>query len=125
MNHPRDTSIETPDFQEFWKIYPRKTAKGAALKAWSSAIQLATPAQIIAGARKYAQDKDRDPKYTAYPATWLNQQRWLDEAPTAPHRVEKPTPQPASYNPEIHGPNKDAVPMPQAIKEFLEKTLRK
>ena len=125
MKHPTDTPIDTPDFQEFWKMYPRKTARGAALKAWASAIQKTTPAAIIAGAKKYAQDKDRDPKYTAYPATWLNQERWLDEAPTAEQGQARPTPQAFSYNEAIHGPNKDAVPMPVAIKEFLDKALRK
>ena len=123
MNHPNKPSIEPSMFDEFWKIYPRKVAKGGALKAWANAVKIAKPEQIIAGAKKYAKDPARDPKFTAHPATWLNAQRWLDEPQVEDKR--QATPQPESYNPAIHGPNKDAVPMPEAIKEFLKNTLRK
>ena len=123
MNHPNKPSIEPSLFDEFWKIYPRKVAKGGAQKAWLNAVKIAKPEDIIAGAKIYAKDKTRDPKFTAHPATWLNGQRWLDEPQVEDKR--QATPVVESYNPAIHGPNKDAVPMPEAIKEFLKNTLRK
>lgn len=123
MNHPNKPSIEPSVFDEFWKIYPRKVAKGSALKAWNNAVKTAKPEDIIAGAKTYAKDKMRDPKFTAHPATWLNAQRWLDEPQVEEKRLMGDRAQ--SYNPEIHGPNKDAVPMPEAVKEFLKNALRK
>lgn len=75
----------TPDpvtaaFDEFWRIYPQKTAKGQARKAWAGAVKRAGgTAKILEGAARYAADPNRDPKYTAHPSTWLNGERWDDE----------------------------------------------
>lgn len=66
-------------FPEFWNTYPSKKARGAAEKAWLKAITKADPAQIIAAAASYRDDPQRNPQYTAHPATWLNQERWTDE----------------------------------------------
>ncbi|WPM94295.1 replication initiation protein [Arthrobacter phage Marchesin] len=78
LNRP----VEPPmlEFADFWAVYPRKTAKVSALKAWKTAIKSAAPEAIIAGARRYADDPNREAKFTAYPATWLNGGRWDDEA---------------------------------------------
>jgi Helix-turn-helix domain len=123
MNHPKEPSIEPSLFEQFWKIYPRKVAKGAAQKAWEKAVKTAKAQDIIAGAERYAKDGARDPKFTAHPATWLNAQRWLDEA-QEPEKAQVAY-RAESYNPAIHDPNPNAVPMPQAVKELLQKTLRK
>ena len=67
-------------FEQFWTIYPRKVGKGAALKAWKKARKTASSEQIIAACNLYAAlRRTEDPQYTAHPATWLNQERWLDE----------------------------------------------
>ena len=68
-----------PDWSAFWAAYPHKVGKGAARKAWKSAIKKADPAEIIAGAERYRADRGRDPKYTAHPSTWLNGERWSDQ----------------------------------------------
>ena len=64
-------------FDKFWQAYPRKTAKGAAERAWAK-IKPADHAAIHA-----ALDSQRphwkDPKFIPHPATWLNGKRWLDE----------------------------------------------
>ena len=66
-------------FEAFWAVWPRKVAKRAAAKAWAHAIKRASPADIIAGARRYTTDPNLpEPKYIPYPATWLNGDRWLD-----------------------------------------------
>lgn len=67
------------DFDDFWSAYPRKAAKGAAVKAWSAALKVADARTIIEGAIRYGNDPNRDPAFTAHPASWLNSQRWLDE----------------------------------------------
>ena len=71
-------------FDEFWNVYPRKVAKKAARKKFDAAVKGGVdPSEIVSAARDYAKAKDgEDPKYIAYPTTWLNQGRWEDEADT-------------------------------------------
>lgn len=75
------------DFDRFWSAVPRKVNKGAARKAWKSAIKKSDPETIIAGMERYAKERDgKDQQYTAHPASWLNGERWADEAkPMARH----------------------------------------
>lgn len=68
-----------PDaFDQFWTIYPRKVAKGAARRAFASACRRASPSVIIAALQAYPFDLSR-PKFIPHPATWLNGDRWEDE----------------------------------------------
>jgi hypothetical protein len=67
-------------FEIFWKTYPRKVGKQAALKAWRNALALAKAEIIIAGAKRLRDDPNREQQFTPHPATWLNQGRWDDEA---------------------------------------------
>jgi hypothetical protein len=67
-----------PAFEEFWKTYPRREAKGAARRAWGKAVRLTNPDEILSAAARYRDDSNRDPAFTAHPATWLNGERWLD-----------------------------------------------
>jgi hypothetical protein len=67
-------------FDEFWAIYPRKVAKGAARKAWKTALKKANKDDILAGAILYASIRRyQDDTFTAHPSTWLNAERWADE----------------------------------------------
>lgn len=68
-------------FDLFWSIYPRKLAKGAAKKAWLKAVRSTEADRIIEAARRYRDDPDRSDQFTAYPATWLNAERWDDDPP--------------------------------------------
>ena len=80
------------DFAAFYAAYPRRTALGAAERAYRKARQLATAEQILRGAESFAKTSyGRDERYLAYPATWLNDKRWLDEAPP-PNDAPKPRP---------------------------------
>lgn len=83
----RNTLSETQErelFDEFWKEYPRKLDKGAAFKAFRSALKAATFEQILAGAIAYRNDPNRDPEFTKYPATWLNADAWENEIQPSP-----------------------------------------
>jgi len=71
---------DDPYFSRFWSLYPRKAAKGSARRAWSKAVRVAEVEEILEGAARYAADPNRDPAFTAHPATWLNGERWLDPA---------------------------------------------
>jgi len=66
-------------FDSFWDTYPRKAAKGAARRAWESAIRKTDPQVILLAASVFANDPNRDPQFTPHPATWLNQERWNDD----------------------------------------------
>jgi hypothetical protein len=68
-----------PTFETWWREYPHKVAKRAALKAYTAAIKRgASPADLIGGVRRYIATK---PSWQAYchPATWLNGDRHEDQ----------------------------------------------
>jgi uncharacterized protein YdaU (DUF1376 family) len=73
-------------FLEFWEAYPKKAAKGDALRAYLKALSRASHAEILAGAKRYKPD----PKFTKHPATWLNADCWLDEVPKTNGTVAGP-----------------------------------
>jgi hypothetical protein len=85
-------------FTEFWSIYPRKTAKATAQKAFAKACEQAPPDRIIDGLRNSVQAwtaAHTEPKYIPHPATWLNGGRWDDEQPM-PGMPERPQAAPPS-----------------------------
>lgn len=70
-----------PDFQRFWNVYPEKSGKGAALKAWLNAVKRGRdPEAIITAAERYRSDPRRNPEKTKHPQGWLNDERFLDQA---------------------------------------------
>ena len=79
----RATALRTPatpqDFDAFWATYPRRRDKRKAEKAYSAALKRADPDTILEGARRYAEDPNREDRYTKYPEGWLNGDGWLDE----------------------------------------------
>jgi len=74
-------------FEKFWNTYPIKVGKATAMKAWIKAVKRGTSLMIIEGAERYAKDPNREPEFTAHPATWLNGDRWLD-SPLPPRRSQ-------------------------------------
>lgn len=81
---PIDTGSDNdPDFAAFWSAYRRKAAKGAARKAWRTAVitKKIDPKVIILAAEQFSDDpatRATETKYIAHPATWLNGECWLD-----------------------------------------------
>lgn len=73
------------DFEEFWRIYPRREDKKKAFKVWQTALKNgATADEIIAGAARYAKYRAGEPEqYTKHPSTWLNGDCWENEYSTA------------------------------------------
>lgn len=72
-------------FGDFWSLYPRKTAKLDALKAWKQMTQEYHPADIMAGLRRNLPSMERkDRQYIKYPASWLRAGCWMDEPETVP-----------------------------------------
>ena len=68
------------EFDSFWEVYPRRQAKGAALVAWKKALKKVSAQTIIDGAIRFSSDPNRNPEFTPHATTWLNQERWADEA---------------------------------------------
>jgi len=76
------SSSDSEAFTAFWQLYPHKVGKGAAVKAWrvkkcdhiSDTIKAAVEKQ-----KQWAQWQKDSGQFIPNPATWLNQERWLDE----------------------------------------------
>lgn len=70
-------------FKGFWKAYPKKVAKGAAVKAWSKIKPDGELQQKILSAIETQKRTDQWQKdggqYIPHPATWLNAAQWDDE----------------------------------------------
>lgn len=82
--HKELKQTKYPDrFEDFWKNYPRKEAKGRALKSWDKAIKSTNRQLIIDAAERYAKSYTGEYQFIPLPATWLNDMKWLDEPPPA------------------------------------------
>ncbi|MFJ3984361.1 helix-turn-helix domain-containing protein [Streptomyces fungicidicus] len=70
-----------PAFGEFWICYPRSKQIEKAKQAWCDALDRgADPDLIIKAAKAYAHErKGEEPRYTPYPATWLNNGSYEDQ----------------------------------------------
>jgi hypothetical protein len=62
------------DFDNFWKLYPKKVAKADALKAWNKATKKKTAGELLKLTKAYAEGKLPEDKYIPYPASWLNKE---------------------------------------------------
>lgn len=73
----REREIE---FEEIWKLFPRKVSKGHALKAYIAARKQ-TSFEIIRSGVERHRDKSAglEPQFIPHPATWINGKRWLDD----------------------------------------------
>lgn len=71
------------DFDDWYATYPRKANKVKALQAYKTARKKANQTTLLADAKR-AQSRfaDTDEQFIPYPATWLNQECWLDEDTT-------------------------------------------
>lgn len=73
------------EFEEWWKLYPRKAGKGQARKAYRSArkkIGRAGRDVLTAGVVRFAEQtraNGTEQQFIAHASTWLNGERWLDE----------------------------------------------
>lgn len=82
-HEPSETDSQ---FEQLWSAYPRKTAKGAARRAFDRVMRRSSPpslSELIAAVQSYAAQFGKgkiDLTYCAHLATWLNGERWLDES---------------------------------------------
>lgn len=83
----REVTTSVDDrFAEFWTAYPSRgqhsNPKKPAKAKWDLLIRRGVdPELIITGAKRLAENRrGQDPKHTPQATTWLNQERWADEA---------------------------------------------
>jgi hypothetical protein len=65
------------DRERFWAAFPNKVGKADAMKAFDKASNKVTPEALFSALNRYANKTDDRP--FCNPATWLNQERWLDQ----------------------------------------------
>lgn len=66
-----------PDaFEVWWKAYPRKADKRAALASWRTATRTVPNDVLVMAAERYRDDPNRSEQYTKLPKTWLNSHAW-------------------------------------------------
>lgn len=67
-------------FESFWKLYPKKKAKGQAEITWQKVTRTTEPDIIIAGLQRQLPSMQKaDYQYLQFPSTWLNAKGWEDE----------------------------------------------
>ena len=85
-------------FVEFWKIYPNKVKKSAAITAWKSGKCEKIAERIIADVKLRCETewKGQDIHFVPHPTTYLHQKRWEDDTrPTV--RKDSAEPEPRVY----------------------------
>jgi uncharacterized protein YdaU (DUF1376 family) len=70
------------DFEAFWQAYPHKVQQPSARGAYQFACLRASPAEILAGAIRYARKMDDRPWMN--PAKWLSEDCWNDQPAQPP-----------------------------------------
>lgn len=84
-SHAEKDSTPSGAFEEFWAACHQRKGRGAAAKAFDKALQRGNSAAAITTAMKqFATTPDANPKDRSpiLPATWLNQDRFLDDPKT-------------------------------------------
>jgi hypothetical protein len=78
----RALNSRLPWWEEFWKIYPRHDAMNPTMNAYERSVADHDKAVMLwKGAKNYAAKAAADPEMLlAMGATWIHQERWLDEA---------------------------------------------
>lgn len=84
----RPRSLDEQNFEEFWKMYPRKVGKPAARRALTAACKKEAPAAIATALQRWIESwkaSGTEEQFIPHPATWLNQERWNDAPPPLAH----------------------------------------
>lgn len=93
------TDADASGFDLFWATYPKKQAKGAAEKAYRTAIKKVEPHVILAALSNqldwFAAQIKPNGDFRPAAGPWLNAERWLDEV--EPSKVSRRGAQPEGW----------------------------
>ena len=94
---------ESPEFVEFYRLYPRHVGRGPAWKAWRDHVHNGDGPKVIAGLKAALPALNRaEEDKRPHPSTWLDQERWRDceglngTAPRSSLPFHVATPRPAN-----------------------------
>lgn len=80
---PKTEPTYRPDwFDRFWALYPRRTNRVAAVRAWDKLrpdLDLCWTITMALRAQMQTPQWREGPNHIPHPSTWLNGARWLDE----------------------------------------------
>lgn len=71
--------VQSCDFDTFWAAYPHKVGKTEARKSWTK-LKDSEQNKAVQYIPDYKKQATRDRVAYLYPATYLNQKRWEDQA---------------------------------------------
>lgn len=79
-------------FESFWKLYPRKVAKRAALAAFNrlNKVEQSQAVDAIEQHLSYWKLKGTESDFIPHASTWLNQGRWEDELDMTQKEIKRP-----------------------------------
>lgn len=87
----RPTNQSAPDgFDDFWKTYPKKVAKPAAIRAFKAARINGSLPNVLTHIRSMATSESwtkSGGQFVPNPSTYLNQRRWEDEGSAEPASI--------------------------------------
>ena len=87
-------NIKEKEFDELWKLYPRKEGRQNALKAYlkarSEGIDKETIRDGIERYKAFIQASRTEERYILHGSTWFNQRRWEDEYGEGKADYERP-----------------------------------
>ena len=66
-------------FQEFWALYPKKTNKAGAFKAFKKTLPFEFGDIMVGLTLQINLKQWQDKQFIPHASTWLNQRRWEDE----------------------------------------------
>lgn len=121
----KNLNVQSEQFDEFWREYPRKEGKKPAFKAFRSALSRATFEDILAGVIAYKQSDRVLKGYIKLPAGWLNEDLWEDAATAVQskaigdERRAKEKARSDAYLREMEEIAKQAVPLTPELKKKL------
>jgi hypothetical protein len=75
----RGSAAYSSQFEEFWKLYPKKVGKKGAYREWQRAVKVTASETIIQAVAAYARSDKAQGEYCWNPQTWLSQGHWEDD----------------------------------------------
>jgi len=121
---PKARASLVDNFNEFWQAYPKKRAKDDAMKAFAKRKpdrDLLDRMLTAIEAQKRSDDwLKENGQFIPYPATWLNDARWMDERTV----IHEPARGPDPALEKIRRDSAKAAPMPKEVREKFQELLR-
>jgi hypothetical protein len=88
-NRQRASDGFDPEFDRFWRAYPKKEAPGKARRAWDELNPDAALIEAILAAVEWQRKREQwqEPQFIPLAHNWLKAERWRDEAPVDPRET--------------------------------------